>query len=417
MNWRNRIVGHGEESPESLLANPRNWRIHPQAQQDYLGGVLDEVGWIDEVLVNKQTGFVVDGHLRVAMAISKGEVTVPVKYIDVTEEEEELILVSLDPLAAMAATDAEKLEELMLEIETDNEAVEKMLADLARQEGIAWGEELPENPPPKIDRAAELREKWGTEWGQLWEIGSHRLAVGDCIDQVVADAVMMGLKADMIFMDPPYNVNYPGSNAWDSQTEIGAQGPVAGDDMGEGEYIKFVDTVTAQMYEILKPGGVYYICLGWAPWAVWYAQLNISGLKVHNQIVWNKINPKLYAHKPDFNPQHELLAYGWRNGAGHKFHYTPGTDQQWSTIWGIRRLQSGDMLHTMEKPVDLIRNAIELSSDVNELVADFFIGAGSTMVAAEQVRRRCYGIDIDPKYCAVTLERMADMGLEPKLTN
>src|SRR5690348_10145058 len=79
--WRNRIVGHGEEDPEQLLANPNNWRIHPKSQQDALKGVLSEVGWVQDVIVNKRTGFVVDGHARVALAISAGE-RVPVVYVD-----------------------------------------------------------------------------------------------------------------------------------------------------------------------------------------------------------------------------------------------------------------------------------------------------------------------------------------------
>jgi len=92
VSWQNRIVGYGEEAPEQLLANPRNWRIHPKYQQDALVGILDEVGRVQDVLLNKTTGYVVDGHLRVAMAISRGEKTVPVKYVELTEDEEAKII-------------------------------------------------------------------------------------------------------------------------------------------------------------------------------------------------------------------------------------------------------------------------------------------------------------------------------------
>jgi len=109
--WRNRIVGHGEENPEQLLANPLNWRIQPQNQQDALGAVLDDVGWVHTVIVNQRTGFVVDGHLRVAMAISHGDEAIPVTYVDLSEEEEALVLVSLDPLGALATADSESLSE------------------------------------------------------------------------------------------------------------------------------------------------------------------------------------------------------------------------------------------------------------------------------------------------------------------
>jgi len=90
--WRSRIVGHGEESPDQLLANPRNWRVHPKAQQDALAVVLDQVGWVQDVIVNQRTGHVVDGHLRVSLAISRNEPTIPVVYIDLDPEEEALVL-------------------------------------------------------------------------------------------------------------------------------------------------------------------------------------------------------------------------------------------------------------------------------------------------------------------------------------
>lgn len=126
--WRNRIVGHGEEAPGQLLANPANWRIHPKAQQDALAGVLDEVGWVQDIIVNQRTGHVVDGHLRVSMAISREEATVPVKYVDLSDDEERLVLASLDPLAAMAVTDEDMLAKLTEGIETDSEALQALLA-------------------------------------------------------------------------------------------------------------------------------------------------------------------------------------------------------------------------------------------------------------------------------------------------
>ena len=94
--WRNRIVGTGEEKPDALLANPRNWRIHPKLQREAMAGVLDQVGWIQNVMVNRRTGFLVDGHLRVDLAMERGEASIPVVYVDLTEEEEGLALAALE---------------------------------------------------------------------------------------------------------------------------------------------------------------------------------------------------------------------------------------------------------------------------------------------------------------------------------
>ncbi len=118
--WRNRITGSGEEAPDQLLANPANWRIHPKAQQDALAGALDAVGWVQQVLVNRRTGFVVDGHARVALALSRGEPTVPVLYVDLEPAEEALVLATLDPIGAMAGRDDEKLKALLADVTVDD---------------------------------------------------------------------------------------------------------------------------------------------------------------------------------------------------------------------------------------------------------------------------------------------------------
>lgn len=132
--WSNRIIGHGDVNPADLLANPRNWRIHPRLQQEVLEDVLDKVGWVDEVIVNQRTGFVVDGHLRVNIALRRHEATVPVKIVDLSEEEEQLVLSLLDPIAALAQVDTDKMLELFDLIGEQNAATQLLLDRLAGRE-------------------------------------------------------------------------------------------------------------------------------------------------------------------------------------------------------------------------------------------------------------------------------------------
>lgn len=134
--WQNRIVGYGEESPEDLLANALNFRIHPKAQQDALLDTINEVGFVDEVIVNRRTNNMVNGHLRVTLAMRTGQATIPVKYIDVSEAEERLILATFDPISALATTDAQKLDELLHEVSTGSAAIQQMLDDMAVSAGI-----------------------------------------------------------------------------------------------------------------------------------------------------------------------------------------------------------------------------------------------------------------------------------------
>jgi hypothetical protein len=175
MPWKVRIVGYGVAVPDQLLANPKNYRIHPFSQQEALKGILDDVGYIQNIIVNKRTSekwsagnknveTVLDGHLRVMMAISHGDKEIPVTYVDLTPDEEALVLATIDPLSAMAIVDREKLSELLDDVHTNNEAVQDMLADLAKNSGIRFegafeepdmneeSEDEPEDEPDNDDK-------------------------------------------------------------------------------------------------------------------------------------------------------------------------------------------------------------------------------------------------------------------------
>ena len=190
--WQNRIVGYGEESPDQLLANPHNHRIHPKRQQDALSGSLETLGVIQTVIVNKATGHIVDGHLRVTMALREGQTSIPVTYVELTEAEEAQALLSLDPIAAMAANDRDKVDELLRMVNTDNEQVMKHLADFASENKLNYGQSEQVDAEPQVDRAAELQEKWRTATGQLWKLGEHRLLIGDCTVRENVERLMGG---------------------------------------------------------------------------------------------------------------------------------------------------------------------------------------------------------------------------------
>lgn len=165
--WRNRIVGHGEEPPDQLLANALNWRIHPKAQQEALTGVLNEVGWVQDVIVNRRTGNVVDGHLRVSLALSRNEPTVPVVYVDLDEAEERLVLATIDPLSAMAGTDTEQLAALLGEITVTDASLQEMLAELGNKAGIPGS--LPELSEDGVTATDEERYLECPECHYRWQ--------------------------------------------------------------------------------------------------------------------------------------------------------------------------------------------------------------------------------------------------------
>lgn len=135
-SWNNRIVGHGEEEIDNILFNPSNWRVHPQYQQRALEGVLNEVGLVQTVIINKTTGNLVDGHLRCQLAERNGEKTIPVTYVELSEEEESLILATFDPIGASAATDKEQLKNLIDSLSSQNAEIKSFLDNLSYEEGL-----------------------------------------------------------------------------------------------------------------------------------------------------------------------------------------------------------------------------------------------------------------------------------------
>ncbi len=153
--WRSRIVGNGEVEPASLQGHPENWRLHPEAQKSALSGALRELGWIQQVVVNERTGRLIDGHLRVALALQAEETTIPVLYVDLSEDEECLALVTLDPIAMLAEANKEALAGLLHQVQSGEAGLQAMLSQLGQDEGIT----PPDFAPVGIDEQGRLDEK------------------------------------------------------------------------------------------------------------------------------------------------------------------------------------------------------------------------------------------------------------------
>src|SRR5690606_36268732 len=150
------------------------------------------------VVVNRRTGFLIDGHLRAIVADRDGVDKLPVVYVDLDEDEEKKILASLDPLAAMAGVDGEKLQALLAEIEAEQPALRDMLAELAAKSGLSELVSEDDDPGAQLERADELQEKWQVQPGQVWQIGRHWLLCGDSTDANTVTRFAGDWKADSI---------------------------------------------------------------------------------------------------------------------------------------------------------------------------------------------------------------------------
>jgi DNA modification methylase len=395
--WQNRIVGHGEADPEQLLANPRNWRIHPREQEEALRAVLDKVGWVQQVVLNQRTGFVVDGHLRVSMAIARRE-KVPVSYVDLSPAEESLILATFDRVTELANVDRDKLDELVLDAVAEFPDLKGVLDDidlLISGEAPALVEGLTD-----ADSAPKLPEHPVTQPGDVWLLGPHRLLCGDATS---ADAVSRVCGATVPFLmatDPPYGVQY--EPEWREEGGLNPRtvqgGKVQNDDR--------VDWTAAWQ---LFTGDVAYVWHAGIYAGEVAATLSAATFRIRGQIIWRKQH--FVISRGAYHWQHEPCWYAVRNG---KTAHWRG-DRTQSTVWDVQNLNPhGGNLdekttgHGTQKPIELMRRPILNHTKRGETVYDPFLGSGTTLVACEMTERQCIGIDIDPKYVDVALLRWQD---------
>ena len=218
MKIRDRIKELRRVKARELLRNPKNWRTHPAAQAHALRALLSEIGYADALIARELADGklqLIDGHLR---AETTPDEEVPVLVLDVTAEEADKLLLTLDPLAAMAEADSARLQGLLETVRTDDEALRELLRRTAGERlwRILHPQEVDEVAVAP-ERADELQAKWGTERGQLWKIEEHRLLCGDCLDRAAVERLWSypgAQRIRLIWTDAPYGVDYAGKTAW-----------------------------------------------------------------------------------------------------------------------------------------------------------------------------------------------------------
>jgi len=410
--WANRIVDHGQEAPDQLLANPGNWRIHPQAQQRALASVLTEVGLVQDVIVNRTTGRLIDGHLRAELAIAEGQPEIPVVYVELSEEEERIVLASLDPIAAMASADRDKLSELLAGIE--NQDLAELLEAVARANCLAldFGSSGLTNP----DEVPEPPEESVSKPGDLWLLGPHKLLCGDSTRPEDVARLMASERAVLMATDPPYLVDYQGGQHPASEANKGAPGKDKVWDTyvdHEHSVAFYCDFLRTALECALTEDAAVYQCFGiMRTEVIWQAWKEV-GLLPHQVCVWKKSRAVLtYSW---FLWDYEPVMVGWSQG--HQPELKPPTETK--AVWEIDSTAGNEAAiasHPTVKPVELIRRPIEWHTRPGELIYEPFSGSGTALIAAEMTGRRCYAVELSPIFCDVAVERWRRFtGQEPEL--
>jgi DNA modification methylase len=359
-----------------LIDNPKNWRKHPDAQRNALGGLLESVGWADAVLARETPDglMLIDGHLRKELAADS---KVPVLVLDVTEAEADLILATHDPLTSMAETDQALLDELVQGLDIDNDETQKMLDELA-SDPVAEAEEedLPEVP-----------EKPTTTLGDLFELGSHRLLCGDCTSADNVARLMDGAKASLLHADPPYGVSYQ-SNMRTASKKFEV---LKNDDTFLTDWIPVTDDVS---------DGWVFVWTSWKVVGKWIEYCSEFG-DMTNVVVWDKGGGGIGDLEGTFLTDYEL-ALVYNRGAKIR-------GKRIGSVWSVNRDSPSTYEHPTQKPAALAAMAIQHTTDKRDIILDPFLGSGTTLIAAEQLGRKCYGMEISPAYCDVIIQRWENL--------
>ena len=242
-----------------------------------------------------------------------------------------------------------------------------------------------------------------TVLGDLYEIGEHRLLCGDSTDSDIVAKLMNDQKADMVFTDPPYNISFSGSmsNTTKDGVMIKHKGAnqqheiIKNDAMTDDDFYNFISDILKEIK--INCTGAFYICFGSQTLNQLLQPFLDLGLEYKSIIIWMKNQATLSGK--DYKGRYEPIVYGRFNDGfyGERF--------KQEDIWEFQRTLKND-LHPTMKPIPLIENALNNSSKIGMNVLDLFLGSGSTMVASHQLKRKCYGMELDPKYCDVIVKRM-----------
>ena len=375
-----------------LLPYARNARTHTDAQVAQIAASIAEFGFTNPVLAGSD-GVIVAGHGRLAAAQKLGLRSVPVVVLDhLTPTQRRALVIADNRIAENAGWDEAMLQVELAALQDDNfdlsltgfdaDALADLLAgEETSTEGQTDEDAVPESSGPAVSRP-----------GDIWICGDHRVLCGDATDAGSYAALLGDERADMVFTDPPYNVNYA-NTAKDRQR--GKDRAILNDNLGEGFYDFLLAALTPTLAHC--HGGIY-VAMSSSELDVLQAAFRAAGGKWSTFIIWAK-NTFTLGHA-DYQRQFEPILYGWPEGG--KRHWCGDRDQ--GDVWQIKKPHKND-LHPTMKPVELVERAIRNSSRPGDVVLDAFGGSGTTMIAAEKSGRHARLIELDPKYVDVIVRR------------
>lgn len=372
------------------------------------------------IIVDKNN-VIVAGHTRLKAAEKLGLDEVPVIVADdLSPEKIKAFRLADNKVGELAEWDFDKLEEELKGLNID---MSQFGFDIA--EDVSGGEVIQDNFD--VDKAIEEIDEPIAKRGQIWTLGEHRLMCGDCTNKAEVSKLMQGNFADMVITDPPYNMGYEGlcgtSNAKRKTNRI------MNDKMSSDDFKKFLADFYTSLYDTIKEHGTFYVFYKELGEGVFISELKKSGLNFKQELVW--VKNQLVLGGQQYQNMYEPVLFGYKGKTPAVWN---GKRNQTSVIEDINLMNEIELreairelidkievdvvrerkplkndLHPTMKPIKLLAKFIHNSSNTSDIVLDFFGGSGSTLIACEQLNRRCCTMELDPKYCDVIVKRWETM--------
>jgi len=381
----------------ALIPYAKNSRTHDDAQVAQIAASIKEFGWTNPILIDGDKG-IIAGHGRLMAARKLKMDKVPVIELSgMTDAQKKAYVIADNRLALNAGWDNAMLTIELQDLEDegfdltltgfDDSELNALLNPIEETKGLTDEDAVPDVP-----------EEPKTKFGDIYILGNHRLMCGDSTSIDNAEKLMGGLLADLVFTDPPYNVDYSGRGA-------NNLGTIKNDNMSAEDFEQFCRDIFITYSAIMKPLACIYVChpdSASAP-KIAFEKTFAEQFKKSSTIIWMKQSAGMGWQ--DYRAQHEPILYGWKEGKGS--HFNAG-DRTKTSIWKIGRDAQSNYVHPTQKPVCLPEEAIMNSSKGSDCVVDLFGGSGSTLIACEKTGRVNRSMELDPKYCDVIVKRWED---------
>jgi len=379
---------------DALIPYARNSRTHSDAQVAQIAASIKEFGFTNPVLID-ETGSIIAGHGRVMAARKLAIADVPsIRLTHLTDAQKKAYIIADNKLALNAGWDDEMLAVELTDLKDmgfdldltgfSTDEIEALLAPVGT-EGLTDEDAVPDAPEAPV-----------TVLGDVWLLGKHRVMCGDSTSIEQAEQLMAGTNADLVFTDPPYNVDYSGRG----QNNLGT---IKNDNMSAEDFEQFCRDLFATYNAVMKPLACIYVCHpdSQSGPKLAFEKTFAEQFKKSSTIIWMKQSAGMGWQ--DYRAQHEPILYGWKDGGKGK-HFFSG-DRTKTTVWKIGRDAQTTYKHPTQKPVALPEEAIKNSSKGQDIVLDLFGGSGSTLIACEKTGRINRSMELDPKYCDVIVQR------------